>query len=215
VGEFAFIFPSIDPNDGLACRRFAREIREVKFPDGKKYAITGTAIIRADLLNLTLPYLHKPIIVGAALILILTLLFYNRLSSALFTLAAPCLAFVWLLSLTRLFGIELSAYSSLAFPLLIGMSVDGSIQLWNAYYEKSTGSIHYIMNTTGVTVGIAQMTTLIGVYTLLMSSHPGLRSIGLISILGLLCITVSHLLVFPLIAGYLDSNRFRLRKKDH
>jgi len=121
---------------------------------------------------------------------------------------------IWLLSLTRLLGIEISAYSALAFPLLIGMSVDGSIQLWNAYYEKSTGSLHYIMHTTGVTVGIAQGATLIGIYSLLASSHPGIKSIGEISILGLLCITVSHLLVFPLIAGYLDSRRFRSRKKD-
>jgi len=214
IGEFAFIFPSIDINDGLACRRFAKEIRNIDFPNGKKYLITGTAIIRADLLDLTLPHLHKPLIAGGALLLILTLLFYNRLSSAIFTLASPCLAMVWLLSLTRLLGIEISAYSALAFPLLIGMSVDGSIQLWNAYYEKSTGSLHYIMHTTGVTVGIAQGATLIGIYSLLASSHPGIKSIGEISILGLLCITVSHLLVFPLIAGYLDSRRFRVRKKD-
>lgn len=213
IGEFAFIFPDIDPDDGLACRRFARELRSVQFPEGTEYKFTGTAIVRADLLDETLPYLRKSIIVGIVAIAILLLLFYNKLSLTLFTLASPCVAFLWLLSLMRLLGIEISAYSALAFPLLIGMSLDGSIQLWNAYYEKSTGSLHYITHTTGVTVAIAQALTLIGIYGFLISSHPGLRSIGLVSVLGLLCMTVSHCLLFPLIAGYLDSRRFRIREQ--
>ncbi|MCK9182938.1 MAG: MMPL family transporter [Fibrobacteraceae bacterium] len=213
VGEFAFVFPNIDPDNGLACRRFAHELKAIRFPGGIQYPMTGTAIVRAEILDQTLPYLHKTILFGIAAIFFLLLLFYNKLSHALLTLASPILAFFWLLALLRLLGIELSAYSALAFPLLIGMSLDGSIQLWNAYYENSTGSLHFIISTTGITVFIAQLASLVGIFGLLFSSHPGIRSIGTVSMLGLLCISISHLLVFPLFAGWLDSRRFNSRKK--
>ncbi|MDR1760633.1 MAG: MMPL family transporter [Fibrobacter sp.] len=213
LGEFVFIFPAFDPSDGLACRRFAREIRSAVDGESDKIQLTGTAIIQADVLNLTLPHLRRPILFGIALIFVLLLVHYNRFSTTLATLASPVVAFFWLLALLQLLGIKISAYSALAFPLLIGMSLDGSLQLWNAYREKVTGSIPYIMKTTGVTVFYAQAATLIGFYSLLISSHPGLSSIGMIAMLGFICITLSHFLIFPLVAAYIDERRFSHRKK--
>ncbi len=213
LGEFVFIFPAFDPSDGLACRRFAAEIRSAIDSESGDVQLTGTAITQADLLNLTLPHLRRPILFGIVLIFMLLLIHYNRFTTTLATLASPVVAFFWLLALLQLLGIKISAYSALAFPLLIGMSLDGSLQLWNAYREKATGSIPYIMKTTGITVFFAQVATLIGFYSLLISSHPGLKSIGVIAMFGFICITLSHFLIFPLVAAYIDERRFSHRKK--
>lgn len=205
-GEFAFLLPNFDPDDGLACRKLAKELEPVKYPK------TGTALVRAELLNRTLPHFHKAILFGIASIFFLTFLFYRKISFSLFTLASPIIAFFWLLSLLRLLGIELSSYSSLAFPILIGMSIEGSVQLWSAYYERSTGSIYYILKTTGLTCLFSEFLTVTVLFGLFLSSHPGVREIGLVSVLGILCITLSHLFVFPLLAGWLDVRRIRRRK---
>lgn len=206
-GEFAFLFPNFDPDDGLACRKLARELEPVKYPK------TGTALVRAELLDRTLPYFHKAILFSIAGVFFLTFLFYRKISFSLFTLLSPIVAFFWLLSLLRFLGIELSSYSALAFPLLIGMSIEGSIQLWFAYYERSTGSIHYILRTTGLTCLFSEILTFIVLFGLFLSSHPGLREIGLVAVLGILCIMLSHLLVFPLLAGWLDIRRIKRRKR--
>ena len=206
-GEFAFLFPNFDPDDGLACRKLARELEPVKYPK------TGTALVRAELLDRTFPYFHKAILFSIAGVFFLTFLFYRKISFSLFTLLSPIVAFFWLLSLLRFLGIELSSYSALAFPLLIGMSIEGSIQLWFAYYERSTGSIHYILRTTGLTCLFSEILTFIVLFGLFLSSHPGLREIGLVAVLGILCIMLSHLLVFPLLAGWLDIRRIKRRKR--
>ena len=203
--EYAFIFPNFDPNDGLACRRLAKELEPYHYP------MTGTALVRADLLNRTLPHFHKTILAGIAGVLLLTLLFYKKISFSLLTITPPIIAFFWLLGLLRLFDISISAYSALAFPILIGMSLDGSIQLWNSYFENSTGSIHYVFRTTGITCLFAEFLTLIVLCGLFASSHPGIHEIGLISILGLFCLMLSHLFVFPLLAGAIDRRRIRRR----
>ena len=204
-GEFAFLIPNFNPDDGLACRKLAKELENVKYPK------TGTPLVRAELLNLTLPHFHKAILFDIAIVFLLTFLFYRRISFSLFTLVSPIVAFFWLLSLLRLLGISLSSYSSLAFPILIGMSIEGSIQLWNAYYERSTGSIHYILRTTGLTCLFAEALTIIVLFALTLSSHPGIREIGIVSALGIVCISLSHLFVFPLLSGWLDTRRIKSR----
>lgn len=204
-GEFAFLIPNFNPDDGLACRKLAKELENVKYPK------TGTPLVRAELLNLTLPHFHKAILFDIAIVFLLTFLFYRRISFSLFTLVSPIVAFFWLLSLLRLLGISLSSYGSLAFPILIGMSIEGSIQLWNAYYERSTGSIHYILRTTGLTCLFAEALTIIVLFALTLSSHPGIREIGIVSALGIVCISLSHLFVFPLLSGWLDTRRIKSR----
>lgn len=211
LGEFGFIFPSIDPDDGAQCRRFANDAGAIRLPDGRVFHATGTAIIRAALLNLILPWLSQALFVIIAVILLLVLLFQLHFYRALLTLISPLVGFLWLLSLMRLLGLELNTYSALAFPFLIGMALDGALHLWHRYNEESTGSLYYIMRNTGVTVVLASSTTVIAFSGLLFSSHPGLRSMGLVTVLGLICLLAAHLTVFPLVAGWLDQRRYKIR----
>ncbi len=204
--EYAFIFPNFNSNDGLACRRLAKELEPFHYP------MTGTALVRASVLNMTLPHFHKAILFGIVCVFLLTFLFYKRFYFSLFTLVSPIIAFFWLLGLLRFLDIPLTAYSCLAFPILIGMSLDGAIQLWNAYYERSTGSIYHILRTTGVTCFFAELLTIVVLFGLSLSSHPGIHAIGMISIFGVVCLLLSHNFVFPLLAGALDRRRIRRRK---
>lgn len=215
LGKFAFIFPTQSTNDGSFCRRFSKEINSILTPEGNPYHVTGPAIVRADILNLTLPYIHLSIIVACIAILFITLLLYNKLTYSLFVLTAPMFSFIWILSSISLLDIKLSAYSTLAFPLLIALSVDGSMQLWNVYFERTKTSALLILSRVGPSVFFSHMATLIGTYGLLLSSHHGLRSIGKISILGLFFIILSHFIFFPLMAASLDFYRFKKRSASH
>ena len=214
LGKFAFVFPKESPYDGLFCRRFKKELSEIKKPNGETYSMTGTPIIRAEILNLTLPYIHRSIITAVILILFLTLILYNKLSYTLFVLIAPTVSFIWLLIAIHFLGIKLSAYSAIAFPILIALSVDASIQFWNSYFEYKKTSAAFIMNKIGLSIFIAQLATLIGTYGLLLSSHNGLKSIGSISLLGLLFIIVAHFIFFPLLAASLDLYRQKKRNSN-
>ena len=111
-------------------------------------------------------------------------------------------------------GIELSVYSSLAFPIIIGASVDGSLQLWTAFYNKQEGTALTVMQKKFSSIAVSQMASLIACYGLLISSHPGLRSIGQVLLLGLLCIFAAQFTIFPLIAGSLDHYRIWKKKKE-
>lgn len=213
MGKFAFVFATIGLNDGLICRQFSNEVKGILSLSKEPYSVTGPAIIRADILDLTLPYINRTIIVAIFAVFILTLLLYNKLSYSLFVLTAPIISFVWMLSSISFLDIKLSAYSALAFPLLIAISVDGSLQFWNVYFERTKTSAFLILNRIGPSIFISQLATLIGTYGLLLSSHNGLKSIGQISVLGLFFIILGHFIFFPLMAASLDFYRHKKRTR--
>lgn len=210
-GVFAFIIPNVDADNGLACRRINKQVRQLEGIQDKKFKVCGTTILRASILDLILANIDKSIALGAILLWLVLLLYYNKLSRAFFTMLPSIFAMCWVTVAVYMFNIHISAYSSLAFVLLIGASVDGSLQLWDSYYEKQNGTALTVLQTKFSSVLFAQLAALIGSSALLFSSHPGIKSIGQISMIGMICIFVSQFVIYPLIAGALD--QYRLRKK--
>ena len=215
LGVFAFIFPNIDPNNGLECRRLVKDIKNFDGVIDGSLKFSGTPILRAALLDKIFPNLYKPIIFGCIIVFFMLLVFYNNLSRATFTVLPSCFAVSWLLIALKFLNIEISIYSAIAFVFLIGASVDGSLQLWASFYEKQGGTALIVLQRKFTGIVISQMACLVGTYGLLISSHPGLRSIGVLSLIGLLCIFAAQLTIFPLIAGALDNYRIRKKQSKH
>jgi len=213
-GVFAFLFHNIDPDDGLACRHLNSDIKKLQGTREGEYRVTGMPVMRATVLDLILKNLDKTIFAGSFLVWFFLLLYYNRFSRAIFTILPSIFAMSWLLIIMRIFDIELSVYSSLAFPVIIGASVDGSLQLWSAFYNKQEGTALTVMQKKFSGIAISQMASLIACYGLMISSHPGLRSIGQVALIGLLCIFTSQFTIYPLIAGSLDHYRLYQRRKN-
>ena len=211
---FSFIFHNIDPDDGLACRRLNENLDKIRGPEKEGILMTGEPVIRATVLDLILKNLDKTLWIGSFLVWFFLLMFYNRFSRAIFTLLPSVFAISWLLILIRLLGIELSFYSSLAFPLIIGASVDGSLQLWSAFYTKQAGTAITVLQTKFFGILLSQAASFIASFSLIISSHPGLRSIGQALLLGLACIALAQFTTFPLIAGILDNYRIWKKKKE-
>lgn len=214
-GVFAYIIPSTDPDNGLTCRHIAAQLNKFDGIQDKKFKVCGTPILRANVLDLVLSNVDKSILLGSILLWLILLLYYNKLSRAFFTMLPSIFSMSWLTILIHGWGIHISFYSSLAFVLLIGASVDGSLQLWSSYYEKQNGTAWTVLRTKLSSVLTAQGAAFIGSIAMLLSSHPGIRSMGVITAIGLICIFISQLTIYPLIASTLDTYRVlkKLRQK--
>ena len=212
-GRFAFIFTDIKENYGSECVKLYKELHQIEGIDNGKYLAAGIPITRAIFLDRITNHISRPLQVGGILVFLFMLVYYNRFSRALFTALPSVFAASWFLAALNAFDVKISAYSALAFPILIGASVDGSLQFFTAYYEKQTGTALTILRDKFFTIFLSQMAAFIGTYGMLVSSHPGLRSMGYVSLTGLICIFISQFTIFPLIAGSLDQYRLRQKRK--
>lgn len=212
-GRFAFIFTDIKENFGSECVKLYKELHQIEGIDNGKYLVAGIPITRAIFLDRITNNFSRPLQVGGILVFLFMLVYYNRFSRALFTALPSVFATSWFLAALNFFDVKISAYSALTFPILIGASIDGSLQFFTAYYEKQTGTALTILRDKFFTIFLSQMAAFIGTYGMLVSSHPGLRSMGYVSLTGLICIFISQFTIFPLIAGSLDQYRLRQKRK--
>jgi len=211
IGEFGFIFPTFDIDNGLECRRFAKSINEISIL-GQPLKSTGEPIIRAALLDLSLPKLRFCTALGCMAILLWLLIFQNARNRILLILVSPALGFLWFFGILHLLNIPLTVYSILALPFLIGISIDGSLFLWQRYWEEGTGSLKFVCANSGATVLISYLIPTAAFASVCFSSHPGLKSLGMVTVVGILSIAIAHIAVFPIIASLIDKRRYMQRK---
>jgi len=206
IGEFGFIFPAFDIDDGLECRRFAKSVNEISI-FGKPLASTGNPIIRAAIMDLSLPKLRGCTMFGCMAILLWLLIFKNMRNHIFLILVSPALGFLWFFGILNLLSIPLTVYSILALPFLIGISIDGSLFLWQRFWEEGTGSLKFVCEKTGRTVIISYLIPIATFLSVCFSSHPGLKSLGEVTVIGILSIALSHIAVFPIIASIVEKRR--------
>ncbi|MCL1956830.1 MAG: MMPL family transporter [Fibromonadales bacterium] len=205
-GEFGFIFPAFDIDDGLECRKFAKSVNEISIL-GKSLASTGNPIIRAALMDLSLPNLRRCTIFGCIAILLWLLIFKNMRNHIFLILVSPAIGFLWFFGILHLLNIPLTVYSILALPFLIGISIDGSLFLWQRFWEEGTGSLKFVCIKTGGTVIISYLIPIATFSSVCFSSHPGLKSLGLVTVIGILSIVLAHIAIFPITASLTEKRR--------
>ncbi|MCL2260111.1 MAG: MMPL family transporter [Fibromonadales bacterium] len=210
IGEFGFIFPAFDIDDGLECRRFAKSVKEISL-FGEPLKSTGEPIIRAALFDLSLPQLRNCTVFGGMAILLWLLIFQTSRNRIFLILLSPAFGFLWFFGILRILGIPLTVYSILALPFLIGISIDGSLFLWQRYWEEGTGSLRFVYANSGITVLISYMIPIVAFASVCFSSHPGLRSLGIVTVIGILSIALAHLTIFPIVSGIVDWRRYSNR----
>jgi predicted RND superfamily exporter protein len=209
LGEFGFIFPAFDIDDGLECRRLMRSLNEVSLADGSPLKTTGEPVIRAALLDLSLPWLSHCTMIGCMAILIWLLIFQEKRNRVLLILISPAFGFFWFFGFLCLFGISLTFYNILAISFLIGISIDCSLFLWQRYWEEGTGSLPFVYRRTGRTAVISYLMPMVAFSSLCFSSHLGIRNLGIATVIGILSIVLAHITVFPIVASLVDMRRYR------
>jgi len=209
LGEFGFIFPAFDIDNGLECRKFAKSVSEISLFDGTALSTAGEPIIRAALLDLSLQDLRIGTLIGGMAILFWLLIFQDRRSRIFLILIPPAFGFLWFLGFMCSFGIPFTFYSILALPFLIGISIDGSLFLWQRYWEEGTGSVRFVYASGFRSVIVSYLIPIVAFLSVCFSSHPGLKSLGVVMVIGILSIVLAHTTIFPIVASFVDKRRYR------
>jgi uncharacterized protein len=103
-----------------------------------------------------------------------------------------------------LYGLKLNFINAVVLPNLLAIAVDNAVHLYHRYQEEGPGSLPHVVRTTGVAAVVATLSNAAGYGALLTASHPGLRSIGELALLGVACATLGTTVLFPAILALLE-----------
>ncbi|MCF6147414.1 MAG: MMPL family transporter [Candidatus Kuenenia sp.] len=150
-----------------------------------------------------------------AIIFVILLFAYRKIVLTFSTLYPLILTILWTIGFMKLFRIQPNPANVIAFPLILGISIDNSIHTMLRINEKEGFWVY--QTSTGKAIIVSSLTTIIGFGSLALASHRGISSLGLILVISLSCSLVTSIFVLPstlsLIHNYKEKRTPRLYGK--
>ena len=140
-----------------------------------------------------------PVVGGAALVLVCigTLLDLRRPVYAIGAIFVLLAGMTWAGGAISVVGIRLSIVNVVGIPILLGIGVDVVIHLLHRIAEEGPGRVMVAMETTGYAAILSATTTVLSFASLTMASSMGIRSLGLLVLVGLTSVTLGAFALIP------------------
>jgi len=204
VGTFVQIYPSrtlADARNGIA---FKRLVGTVATESGATYHAASTSIVAADMFLLMQQ--EAPWMMGATLIVILLVVFFHFRDPRWTLLALTPLAvgLLWMILGMALLGLKLNFYNMVVLPAILGIGNDAGVHIVHRCRNEGPRSLSAVMRSTGEHVAMGTLTTMIGFGGLLVSFHPGLKTIGVLAVLGLGTTLAATLVFLPALLQWIE-----------
>ncbi|OGR03748.1 MAG: hypothetical protein A2284_05180 [Deltaproteobacteria bacterium RIFOXYA12_FULL_61_11] len=208
-GTLFYIYSSIPLNHGLNAIRFSEDVSEVRTSTGKVYYPSSEALIFADLVRILTHDSAIAIILVLSAVFLLILLDFRRLGPTFLVLSPLICGILWMFGLMACFDIKLNIYNMVVLPSLIGMGIDHGVHVYRRYLEEKEGSLPFILLKTGMATAMCSLTTMLGFSGMIPGNHQGLRTIGVLAVLGLALVMLATMTVLPAAMQMLEDRRTR------
>lgn len=172
-----------------------RALRQHVEAFGTRMTLTGLPEVNHELAAKFTPEFLQGLGLGTALVLVLIVFSFRRLDLTLLSLVPTLLALIWAGGFLALARIELDLFSVFAVMTFVGIGVDYGIHMVHRFQHAEDTS--EVIAQLGPVIMVAGGITLLGFGTLVTSSYPPLRSLGLISTVMIVTLMLSSLLVLP------------------
>ncbi|RFS21134.1 methyltransferase domain-containing protein [Chitinophaga silvatica] len=136
------------------------------------------------------------------------LLSYGRIELALITFIPMALSWVWILGIMGMFGISFNIVNIILSTFIFGLGDDYSIFTMDGLLQEyKTGK--KTLSSYKSSIFLSAITTMLGLGVLIFAKHPSLKSIALISIIGIGTVVLISQVMIPVLFNLLITNRVK------
>ncbi len=146
-------------------------------------------------------------VVGNIIVFLIIILDFRNVRLALFALIPLAVGLVWMLGTLRLLGESLNMMNIFVTTLILGIGSDYGIHFVHRYMEDDGHNMPRVIQEIGVPIVIAALTTIAGFGSMSLSSYPGLRSMGYVSLLGTVYCMLATLTVLVALLTLVDRRK--------
>ena len=157
--------------------------------------LTGLPLVNADLASRFLPDFVKGLGIGSVVVVLLVVGAFRGARLSVLALLPTAVGLVWTAGVLAIAGVVLDLFAIFAIVTFIGIGVDYGVHLVHRYHEH--GDATRALAELAPVILVAAAITFFGYATLITSSYPPLRSIGVVSSVSVVALAAASLLVLP------------------
>jgi uncharacterized membrane protein YdfJ with MMPL/SSD domain len=192
-----YVYPKGDIWDRSFARRFAADLESVD-PEASGFAITLHAHS-----SMILGGFKRAALIAGILICLLLLGDFRNIERAFLALVPTLFGWCWMLGIMEHFDIDFNVANIVILPLVLGIGIDAGVHMVHRAAESAGGTkratIEELLRGTGSAVMLASITTMVGFAGLLLADYGGMKSLGLVMVLGIACCLTACLVILPAI----------------
>jgi predicted RND superfamily exporter protein len=162
---------------------------------GGGLVLTGLPIVNEELGAGFAPQFAWGLAVGTIVVIASIVATFRDLRLSLLTLVPTAIGLAWAAGLLAIARVELDLFAVFAVITFVGIGVDYGIHLVHRYRER--GDAATAVAELAPVILVAGAITLFGYGTLITSSYPPLRSIGVVSAVSVVTLVIASVLVLP------------------
>ncbi|QRK09758.1 MMPL family transporter [Archangium violaceum] len=218
-GYLTFIYPAVDLWDGKKMLTFVDQTSHIPTPEvkdatGKVLApamerrAAGAAPLFARLARIVLSDGQLTVLLVTLWILVMHFLDFRNMKLALASVIPLTVGLAMMLGIMTLGDLHLNFMNIIILPILLGFGVSHGLYLLHRFLEGTSPVV--ALRSVGAAVASSTLTTAAGFAALLVASHNGLRSMGVVACIGLITTLVVS---FTVLAAVMQVMWDRLPRK--
>lgn len=201
-GYLLYVYNSVNMNDSVLARQFYNDAYKIDLGD-KTYYSAAEGFIFVEMIAMMKLDAIKAILLVTLTTFILIWVFLRHLRGTLITLTPPLIGMGVTIAVMGAFGPDLSIMNMVILPSLIGIAVDNTVHIYHRFEsEGHDTTIPEVMATTGKAAALTTATTMVGFGGMVTASMGGLRSMGLLALIGFSACLIVTWILLPLLMQY-------------
>ncbi len=218
-GYLTFIYPSVDLWDGKKMLTFVDQTNNIPTPEVKDAQgnviaeaqvrrAAGAAQLFARLARIVLGDGQLTVMLVTLWILVMHFLDFRNVKLALASVIPLTVGLAMMLGLMTAFDLHLNFMNIIILPILLGFGVSHGLYLLHRFLEGTSPVV--ALRSVGAAVASSTLTTAAGFAALMVASHNGLKSMGIVACIGLITTLVVS---FTVLAAVMQVMWDRLPRK--
>ena len=111
---------------------------------------------------------------------------------------------LWTFGVMSLIQLKLNLFNFVILPALLGIGIDYGVHYVHRYHSEGPGHLGRVMRALYWVIFFCAATTIVGFGNMALASHPGLKSLGQLAIIGLACIFFASTYTLPALIYLLE-----------
>jgi len=145
-------------------------------------------------------------IMTSLLVFFVLLIMYGRIELTLVSFIPMFFSWVWILGIMGIAGIQFNIINIIISALIFGLGDDYSLFIMDGLLQEyKTGKKN--LSSFKSSILLSAIATVVGLGVLIFAKHPALKSIAVISIIGIVCVVIMSQILIPFFFNVLIRNR--------
>ena len=174
--------------------------------------VVDKRLVTSELVKLLNDNLNKLVWISLLVVFLILLVAYGRIELTIITMIPVLVSWIWTVGIMGLFGISFNIFNVIILTFIFGLGIDYSIFIMRGLVQGYKYGLKDL-SSYKVSVLLSVLTTLLGIGVLIFAKHPALRSIALMSIIGIATVVFVTFNLLPGIFRWLVTYKNGLRNR--